>query len=39
VEVKGGEMLPGGLQEITSGIVPGDTVVSNALELQNTVEQ
>jgi membrane fusion protein, heavy metal efflux system len=39
VEVKGGGMLPGGLQEIASGIAPGDTVVSNALELQNTAEQ
>jgi cobalt-zinc-cadmium efflux system membrane fusion protein len=39
VEVKGGEMLPDGQQEILSGIAPGDTVVSNALELQNTVEQ
>lgn len=39
VEVKGGEMLPGGLQDIVSGIAPGESVVSNALELQNTVEQ
>jgi cobalt-zinc-cadmium efflux system membrane fusion protein len=39
VEVKGGEMLPGGLQDIVSGIAPGERVVSNALELQNTVEQ
>jgi membrane fusion protein, heavy metal efflux system len=39
VEVKAGEMLPGGLQDIVSGIAPGESVVSNALELQNTVEQ
>jgi cobalt-zinc-cadmium efflux system membrane fusion protein len=39
VEVKGGEMLHGGLQDIVSGIVPGERIVSNALELQNTVEQ
>jgi len=39
VEVKGGDMLPGHLQEIVSGIQPGQRVVANALELQNTVEQ
>ncbi len=39
VEVKTGNMLPGNLQEIVSGIKPGDQVVSNALDLQNTVEQ
>lgn len=39
VEVRGGEMLPGNLQEITSGISPGQKVVANALEFQNTVEQ
>ena len=32
-------MLPGNLQEILSGIVAGDQVVSNALEFQNAVEQ
>jgi hypothetical protein len=32
-------MLPANLQEISSGIHPGDQVVSNALVLQNTVEQ
>jgi hypothetical protein len=35
----GGAMLPGGLQEIVSGIKPGQKVVSNALVLQSTVEQ
>jgi cobalt-zinc-cadmium efflux system membrane fusion protein len=39
VEVQGGSMLPGGQQEIESGIKPGDQVVSNALVMQNTVEQ
>jgi cobalt-zinc-cadmium efflux system membrane fusion protein len=39
IAVQAGEMLPGNQQEILSGIAPGDTVVSNALELQNTVEQ
>ncbi len=39
IEVVGGEMLPGGLQEIVSGIKPGQQVVSNALVLQSTVEQ
>ena len=32
-------MLPGNMQEIVSGIKPGDQVVANALVLQNTVEQ
>jgi cobalt-zinc-cadmium efflux system membrane fusion protein len=39
IEVVGGNMLPGGLQEIISGIQPGRQVVSNALVLQATVEQ
>lgn len=39
VSVVGGEMLPGGLQVILSGIEPGQRVVSNALSLQSTVEQ
>ncbi|HMF76162.1 MAG TPA: efflux RND transporter periplasmic adaptor subunit [Bryobacteraceae bacterium] len=39
VEVVGGNMLPGSLQEINSGIAPGTKVVANALVLQNTVEQ
>lgn len=37
--VVGGTMLPGGLQEIVSGIRPGQQVVSNALEFQSTVQQ
>jgi cobalt-zinc-cadmium efflux system membrane fusion protein len=39
LEVQTGSMLPGNLQEIISGLKPGDRVVSNALPLQNTVEQ
>jgi cobalt-zinc-cadmium efflux system membrane fusion protein len=39
IEVVGGDMLPGGLQEIASGIKPGQQVISNALVLQSTVEQ
>jgi cobalt-zinc-cadmium efflux system membrane fusion protein len=39
VEVTSGAMLPGNLQEVISGIKPGDQVVQNALVFQNTVEQ
>jgi len=39
IEVVGGNMLPGGQQEIASGIKPGQQVISNALVLQATVEQ
>ncbi len=39
LEVVTGDMLPGNMQEVISGIKPGDQVVSNALVLQNTVEQ
>lgn len=39
VEVVTGSTLPNKQQEIISGIKPGDQVVSNALDLQNTVEQ
>ena len=38
-EVVTGKMLPGSMQEVVSGIKPGDQAVSNALVLQNTVEQ
>jgi cobalt-zinc-cadmium efflux system membrane fusion protein len=38
-EVVGGEMLADGMQEIISGITPGQQVISNALEFQNTAEQ
>jgi cobalt-zinc-cadmium efflux system membrane fusion protein len=39
VEVSGGKMLPGNLQEVSGGIRPGQKVVSNALVLQATAEQ
>jgi len=39
MEVVGGAMLPGNLQEVTSGITPGAPVVKDALVMQNTVEQ
>lgn len=39
LEVVTGNMLPGNMQEIVSGLKPGDRVVSIALPLQNTVEQ
>ena len=39
VEVSAGAMLPEGQQEVTSGLAPGDRVISNALVFQNTVEQ
>jgi cobalt-zinc-cadmium efflux system membrane fusion protein len=37
--VTAGDTLPGDQQEILSGLTPGQRVVSNALVLQNTVEQ
>lgn len=37
--VKGGDMLPGNMQEILSGINAGQPVVTNALALQNTADQ
>ena len=39
LEVVAGNMLPGNLQEVVSGIKPGDQFVLNALIFQNTVEQ
>jgi cobalt-zinc-cadmium efflux system membrane fusion protein len=38
-EVVAGRTLPGNIQEIISGIKPGQQVVGKALALQNTVEQ
>ena len=38
VEVAGGRMLTQNMQEIETGIAPGQQVVANALELQNTAE-
>jgi cobalt-zinc-cadmium efflux system membrane fusion protein len=37
-EVVGGDMLPEGMQEILSGLTPGQQVVGNALEFQNSAE-
>jgi membrane fusion protein, heavy metal efflux system len=39
VQVVGGDMLAGDMQEVVSGILPGQQVIANALEFQNTVEQ
>src|SRR5215831_14254623 len=39
VEATAGGMLPGNMQEILSGISPGQKVVVNALVLESTVEQ
>ncbi|MGC9223568.1 MAG: efflux RND transporter periplasmic adaptor subunit [Terracidiphilus sp.] len=39
VQVDGGQMLPGGQQEILSGIAPGEQVVKDVLNLQATVEE
>jgi cobalt-zinc-cadmium efflux system membrane fusion protein len=39
LEVVTGIMLPDNMQEVVSGLKPGVQVVSNALVLQNTVEQ
>lgn len=39
VEVKAGDMLAGGMQAILLGLAPGQPLVANALEFQNTAEQ
>jgi cobalt-zinc-cadmium efflux system membrane fusion protein len=39
VEVVSGPALPNGMQEIFSGIKPGEQVVQDALVFQSTVEQ
>jgi len=38
-QVVSGDMLPGGMQEIVSGLAPGQQVVADALAFQNTAEQ
>ena len=38
VEVHAGDMLPGGKQDIVSGVNVGQQVVSNVLPLEATVE-
>jgi membrane fusion protein, heavy metal efflux system len=37
-EVVGGDMLPDNMQEVVSGITPGQQIVANALEFQNSAE-
>jgi cobalt-zinc-cadmium efflux system membrane fusion protein len=39
IEVMSGKMLPPNMQEVTSGVAPGDRLVQNALVLQNTAEE
>lgn len=39
VEVTAGEMLPKNMQEVVTGLKPGQQVAANALVLQNTAEQ
>jgi cobalt-zinc-cadmium efflux system membrane fusion protein len=39
VPITAGEMLPGSMQEILSGVAPNQQVVANALEFQNTAEE
>jgi cobalt-zinc-cadmium efflux system membrane fusion protein len=38
VEVRGGEMLPNQMQEVLTGLQPGQQVVTNAIVLENTFE-
>jgi len=38
IEVTSGEQLPNNMQEITSGLPPGQQVVTNATNLQNTID-
>lgn len=38
VMVVGGDLLPGGMQEITSGVSVGQQVVTNPLPLQNSID-
>ena len=39
VEVVGGDALPDNMQEIKSGLTPGEQVVSNALVLEHTISE
>lgn len=39
LEVTGGDMLAGNMQEVLTGVKPGDQVVANALQFQITSEQ
>jgi cobalt-zinc-cadmium efflux system membrane fusion protein len=39
MEIVGGAMLPGNMQEVLSGIGPGQEVIANALQFQNEVQR
>ena len=39
IEIVAGDLLPGGMQEVISGLKPGDRVILNSLDLESTVEQ
>jgi membrane fusion protein, heavy metal efflux system len=39
LEVAAGDLLPGGMQEVKSGLKPGDRAVLDALDFESTVEQ
>jgi cobalt-zinc-cadmium efflux system membrane fusion protein len=39
IEVRSGQMIPPGQQEVISGVRPGDRVVTNVLLLENTSDQ
>jgi len=39
IEVVSGDQLPGDMQEVKSGIRPGQPVISNALVLDHTIGQ
>jgi cobalt-zinc-cadmium efflux system membrane fusion protein len=38
VEIRGADMLPNKMQEVLSGLQPGQRVVSNAIVLENAFE-
>jgi membrane fusion protein, heavy metal efflux system len=38
VEVVGGEQLPNNMQQILSGLQPGQQVVTNAINLENAID-
>jgi len=39
VEVVSGDAMPNNMQEIKSGLAPGQQLVTNALVLEHTIEQ
>jgi cobalt-zinc-cadmium efflux system membrane fusion protein len=38
IQVASGEQLPSNMQEILSGLQPGQQVVTNAINLQNAID-